>query len=436
MFEIVERVSYDIYKVLDHNDGVIEEASIFDLLMLVDNISNLRKIDDYYVVDFDDTVIKPVYKGIKFRLYPNSSQQEYFSKCFGCCRKVYNEILSRKLSYYESTGGCIDITPAALKEEFTYLSEVDSMALGREYLEVNNAFSNFYSGRAKRPRFHSKHSDRQSYSTNNQKGNIRFDGNYIKLPKIGLVKVKISKKIPSNFKTVIISRTATNKYYVSLRYCDWVHTLPKSGNKTAFDLGTDNLIITSNGAKIKNPKYWDKYQDKLAFYQAELSRKQRGSKSYEKTRLKVARYHEKITNSRNDFLHKLSHRLVNDNQVIVSEDLDIKSMISKLGSHTTHRNIADSSWGKFLTMLTYKSDWCGRTYHKVDRYYPSSQLCSKCGYQNKLVKDISIKTWICPKCNSQHDRDINAATNILRQGLRELGVFNNTGLDTPITSNV
>ena len=156
MFEIVERVSNDIYKVLDHNDGVIEEASIFDLLGLVDSISNLRQLDDYYVVDFDNTVVKPVYKGIKFRLYPNSSQQEYFSKCFGCCRKVYNEILSRKLSYYESTKGNLDITPAALKEEFTYLKEVDSAALGREYLEVNKAFSNFYSGRTKRPRFHSK----------------------------------------------------------------------------------------------------------------------------------------------------------------------------------------------------------------------------------------------------------------------------------------
>ena len=122
--------------------------------------------------------------------------------------------------------------------------------------------------------------------------------------------------------------------------------------------------------------------------------------------------------------------------MIVSEDLDIKSMVSKLGSHTTHRNIATSGWGKFLTMLAYKSDWYGRCYHKVDRYYPSSQLCSKCGYQNKLVKDISIKNWVCPQCNSQHDRDINAAINILRQGLRELGVFNNTGWGTPLTSNV
>ena len=436
MFEIVEKVSKDTYKVLDHNDGVIEEASIFDLLGLVDDISNLRQVDNYYVVDFDNTIIKPVYRGIKFRLYPNSSQQEYFSKCFGCCRKVYNEILSRKLSYYESTGGSLDITPAALKKDYPYLSEADSAALSREYLEVNNAFRNFYSGRAKRPRFHSKHSDRQSYSTNNQGGNIRFEGNKIKLPKIGLVKLKLSKKIPSDFKTVTISKTATNKYYISFCCYDWVHTLDKSSKLIGFDLGTDNLITTSNGDKIKNPKYWDKYHKQLAFHQSRLARKQRGSKSYEKTRLKVARYHEKITNSRTDFLHKLSHRLVNDNQVIVSEDLDIKSMISKLGSHTTHRNIADSSWGKFLTMLAYKSDWYGRTYHKIDRYYPSSQLCSNCGYQNKLVKDISIKNWVCPKCNSQHDRDINAAINILRQGLRELGVFNDMGWGIPLTSNV
>lgn len=167
-----------------------------------------------------------------------------------------------------------------------------------------------------------------------------------------------------------------------------------------------------------------------------MSRKQRGSKFYEKERLAVARYHEKITNSRNDFLHKLSHRLVNDNQVIVSEDLDIKSMVSRLGSHTTHRNIADSSWGRFITMLAYKSDWYDRIYHKIDRYYPSSQLCSKCGYKNKLVKDISIKNWVYHQCNSSHDRDINASTNIIRQGLLDLGLTITMGWDTPLTSNI
>lgn len=436
MFEIVEKVSKNTYMVLDHSDNTIEEASIFDLLALVDDISNLRQVDDHYVVDFDNTIVKPVYKGYKARLYPTNSQQEYFSKCFGCTRKVYNEILSRKLSYYESTGGSLDITPAALKEEFTYLREVDSAALGREYLEVNKAFNNYYSGRAKRPRFHSKHSDRQSYSTNNQGGNIRFEGNYIKLPKIGLVKVRLSKKVPSNFKTVTVSKTATNKYYISFCYCDWVHTLDKSSNTIGFDLGTDNIITTSNGDKIENSKYWDKYYKQLAFHQERLSRKQKDSKSYEKERLAVARYHEKITNSRNDFLHKLSHRLVSDNQVIVSEDLDIKSMVSKLGSHTTHRNIVNSSWGRFLIMLAYKSDWYGRTYHKIDRYYPSSQLCSNCDYQNKLVKDISIKHWVCPKCGSHHDRDNNAATNIRNRGLLDLGLLVNTGWGTPLTSNV
>ena len=353
----------------------------------------------------------------KYRIYPNAEQKEFFAKCFGCVRFFYNKSLSDMNDIYESTGKYKNITPASYKEDYPFLKEVDSLALANAQLNRNIAFKSFFSHKSGFPKFKSKRND-QSYTTNNQ-GSVKISSShrYISIPKCQRIRIKMHRRFEGIIKSITVSRTTDNKYYMFLLVETEIEQLEPSKKMIGLDLGIKDLIVDSNGKKYKNHKYLTKSQEKLAKEQRKLSKMVKGSNNRNKQRIKIARLHKHIQNQRNDYLHKLSKSIIDENQVIALEDLKVKDMEHK---NKLARNITDASWSRFVSMLIYKADWYGRKIIKVPSTYPSSQLCSKCSYKNSITKDLAIRKWTCPKCGSIHDRDINAAKNILSKGIETL----------------
>lgn len=371
-------------------------------------------------------------KAYKFRLYPTEEQEIYFAKSFGCVRKVYNLMLDDRMKTYEETKNDPSKkmsfpTPAKYKKDFPFLKEVDSLALANAQLNLDKAYKNFFRDKTVGfPQFKSKKNPVQSYTTNNQNGTIALiDNKLIKIPKLkSLVRIKLHRQPQGLIKSATISRHASGKYYVSILCEEEIIEHPKTNSAIGIDLGITDFAILSDGQKIDNNKFTSKMAKKLKREQRKLSRrallaKKKGinlfeAKNYQKQKRKVARLHEKVMNQRTDFLNKLSTEIIKNHDIICIEDLNIKGM---LRNHKLAKSISDVSWSKFVTKLQYKADWYGREIIKIDKWFPSSQICSECGHTDGK-KSLDIREWTCPICHTQHDRDINASINILTEGLR------------------
>ncbi|GAB2319627.1 IS200/IS605 family element RNA-guided endonuclease TnpB [Alkalibacterium sp. s-m-22] len=353
-------------------------------------------------------------KAYKYRLYPNEEQKNYFANCFGCARFIYNQMLSDKIDHYKETKQMLNNTPAQYKEEFPFMKAVDSLALANAQQNLERAYKNFFRDKSIGfPKFKSKHRSKASYTTNNQGGNIRIEDGKIKLPKIGFVKLVQHRTFQGKIKSCTISIYKSGKYFISIlvesadEMPQWVE------RKIGIDLGVSDFAITTNDLgeteKHKNPKHLYKSEKKLKKAQRSLSRKQKGGKNRNKARLKVAKKHEKIANQRKDFLHKLTKKITDENQVIVIETLSSKNLMK---NHKLAKSISDAGWYEFVRQLEYKSKQKGRTIIKADRFYPSSQICSSCGHRDG-EKPLQIRVWHCPTCGECLDRDINASKNLL-----------------------
>lgn len=357
---------------------------------------------------------------MKVRIYPNREQQNVIHQTFGCCRLIYNKGLAMRNEAYEN-GGKIGysqtsamLTELKKQEDYTFLKEVDSIALQQSLRDLDRGFVNFFQKRAAHPTFKSKHNHHQSYRTVNQGDNIRVVGKQIKLPKLGFVKIRQSMEI-GKIKNVTIENTPTGKYFAVLNVEFEPQPRPNNGGVIGIDVGIKEFYSDSNGNIVANPKYLEKSMRKLIQEQRKLSRKEKGSNNRKKQRMKVALVHEKITNQRNDFLQKQSAMLIRENQTICIEGLKVRNMMR---NHKLAQHIGSASWSKFFAMLAYKSVWYGNDIVKVPTMYPSSQTCCCCGYKNPLVKNLAVRVWECPECHRVHNRDANASKNILNKGLQ------------------
>ena len=370
----------------------------------------------------------------KYRIYPDRDQQALLCRTFGCCRFVYNRMLSDKKAAYEKEGKIPQITPARYKKEYEWLKEVDSLALANTQLHLEAAFRRYFDKTANGfPKFKSKHCSRQSYTTNMVNGNIRIEGNRLRLPKAGKVKIRLHREAPRNWKlkSVTISREASGEYYASILYEEPVSALgkaePGSENQTTgavktktgemrilgIDYAMQGLAVFSDGTRADYPGYYRKGQEKLGREQQKLSRCKKGSRNYEKQRRKVAKCHRKIRNQRNDYQHKLSREIAERYDAVAVEDIDMKAM--SRGLHFG-KSVMDNGFGSFRDKLTYKLEKQEKRLIKVDRFYPSSKRCSCCG-QVKKELGLGERIYAC-SCGMRMDRDINAAINIREEGRR------------------
>jgi putative transposase len=377
--------------------------------------------------------MKTVIKGYKYRIYPTKEQEVQLAKTFGCCRFVFNQILAKKIEFYKeekkslSKTECNNYCNRELKKEYPWLKEVDKFALTNSIYDLDSAYQNFFrrvkqgSDKAGFPKFKSKHNHYYSYKTNFTNNNIKvdFENNRVQLPKLKWIKCKLHREFKGKILFATISKVPSGKYYVSFNVECEHEELLQNNNALGMDLGIKDLLITSDGEVFDNKKITYRYEKKLAKLQRQLAKKQRHSNNYKKQTKKIAKLHEKIANIRLNNLHQISSQIIRENQFIFSEDLHIKGMVK---NHNLAKAIHDMGWYELTRQLTYKAEWNSKVYHKVNRYYPSSQLCNVCGYKNEDTKNLSVRFWICPKCNTEHDRDKNASINILNQGLKEIGI--------------
>jgi putative transposase len=364
--------------------------------------------------------LKMVHKAFKFRIYPNCSQIELINKTIGCSRFVFNHFLNESIKTYENTNKRLSYVASskiltALKKEIPWLSEVDSIALQSSLKALDESYQRFFKKQNSFPKFKSKKNPVQSYTTKFVNGNIEVGENYIKLPKLGLVKFSKSRKVDGRIINATIRRAASGKYFVSILAEVEVSEFPKTLSKIGIDLGIKTFATLSNGENIENPKFLKKHEKRLAHAQRILSRRTKGSKNWYKQKQKVARIHETIVNLRNDFLNKVTTTLIKNHDLVAVEDLQILKMLK---NQNLAKLISDASWSKFRTMLDYKSNWYGKKLIVVSSIFPSSQLCSGCGVKNKAVKCLSVRDWECPNCHQVNERDLNASMNIPAEGLR------------------
>ena len=372
-------------------------------------------------------------KAYKYRVYPNKQQTELLLKTFGCCRFVYNKALNWRnlaynadktsLSYSDTSYGL-----TALKHQNLWLKEVDSIALQQALRHLDTAFNNFFTVKgAKHPKYKSKHHSRKSYTTINQHGTVAVYDAHIKLPKLGHIKASVSRKAPKGWiiKSATVSQESDGKFYISVLYEYKEQIIPKSidiNNAIGLDYKSDGLYVASDGEICGSPKYYRKSHKKLAKEQRNLSRKKGSRKgetkssNFKKQQLKINRIHRHISNQRLDFLHKRSTEIANRYDVVCVESLNMRSMSNK--GFGNGKATLDNGYGMFLNMLDYKLSDRGKHLIKVDKWYPSSQICHNCGYKNPVVKDLNIRTITCPCCGTVYDRDDNAAKNIRDEGLR------------------
>lgn len=365
-------------------------------------------------------------KAYKYRIYPNKKQQELIQKTFGCVRFVYNYYLNKRKEMYENDKTTFTYNMCSkdltnLKKELRWLKEPDKDSLQKALKDLDMAYQKFFKEHSGYPKFKSKKNRYKSYRTSYTNNNIRFENKHIKLPKLGLIKVR-DKQIPQGrILNATISQEPNGHYYCSL-CCTYIEfeQYPKTNKNIGIDLGICDFAILSDGIKIDNPQFYKQSEKKLVKLQRELSRKTIGSNRWNKARLKVAKLQKHISDQRNDFLQKLTTIIVNNYDVIAMEDLDVKCM-KETDSKIRNKHVVDVSWSEFRRMVTYKSQWYGKGLSVIDRYYPSSQICHVCGHRDGK-KSENIRSWICPNCHSKLDRDINAAINILNEGLRLLNV--------------